>query len=82
MGVGVQRGTEAVMCAIVRVAAARMSAATSGAARGPFPDVAALIRASVTGLDESIPFLRYPLAGYVLLYGIGAWPSPDGVHRG
>jgi len=45
------------------------------------PDVASLIRASVTGLDESIPFLRYPLAGDLLLYGIGARPSPYGVHE-
>jgi hypothetical protein len=46
------------------------------------PDFAfCFIRASVTGLDESIPFLRYPLAGDVLLYGIGARPSPDGVHK-
>src|SRR4051812_128004 len=27
------------------------------------------------------PFLRYPLAGHLLLYGIGARPSPDGVHE-
>jgi len=26
--------------------------------------------------------LRYPLAGDVLLYGIGARPSPDGVRGG
>ena len=25
--------------------------------------------------------MRYPLAGYVLLYGIGARPSPDGVRK-
>jgi hypothetical protein len=40
----------------------------------------ALIRASVTGLEKSIPF-AYPLAGNMLLYGIGAWPSPDGVRE-
>ena len=28
------------------------------------------------------PFLRHPLAGHWLLSGIGAGPSPDGVHRG
>ena len=27
------------------------------------------------------PFLRYPLAGHLLLSGIGAGPSPDGVHE-
>ena len=37
-------------------------------------------RASVTGLEKSIPF-AYPLAGNMLLYGIGAWPSPDGVRE-
>ena len=58
-----------------------MSAAISGNKSDANPDVASLIRASVTGLDESIPFLRYPLAGDVLLYGIGARPSPDGVHK-
>jgi hypothetical protein len=25
------------------------------------------------------PFLRHPVAGYLLLSGIGAWPSPNGV---
>ena len=60
---------------------ARMSAAISGAGLRFSPDVAALIRASVTGLDKST-LLRYPLAGDVLLYGIGARPSPDGVRGG
>src|ERR1700742_4292051 len=27
------------------------------------------------------PFLLYPLAGHLLLFGIGAGPSPDGVHK-
>src|SRR5258708_381065 len=27
------------------------------------------------------PFLRHPLAGHLLLSGIGAGPSPDGVHE-
>ncbi len=27
------------------------------------------------------PFLLYPLAGHLLLFGIGAGPSPDGVHE-
>jgi hypothetical protein len=27
------------------------------------------------------PFLRYPFAGDLLLFGIGAGPSPDGVHE-
>jgi hypothetical protein len=36
------------------------------------PDFVSLIRASVTGLSWSIPFLRHPLAGDLLLYGIGA----------
>jgi hypothetical protein len=27
------------------------------------------------------PFLRHPLAGHLLLYGIGARPSPDGIHE-
>jgi hypothetical protein len=27
------------------------------------------------------PFLLHPLAGYWLLCGIGAWPSPDGVQE-
>ena len=39
-------------------------------------------RPSVTGLSQSIPFLRYPVAGVVLLYGVGARPPPDGVRRG
>src|SRR5579863_1901963 len=45
------------------------------------PHIAVLMRASETGLDESIPFFRHPLAGDLLLYGIGARPSPDGVHE-
>lgn len=44
------------------------------------PNVAeALCSASVTGLDESIPLLRRPAAGVLLLYGVVAWPPPDGV---
>jgi hypothetical protein len=39
-------------------------------------------RPSVTGLAQSIPFLRHPLAGVLLLYGVGARPPPDGVRRG
>ena len=27
------------------------------------------------------PFLRYPFAGDLLLFGIGAGPSPDGVQE-
>jgi hypothetical protein len=61
---------------------ARMSEATSGNERDAGPGYRFAHPASVTGLYESIPFLRYPLVGYVLLYGIGAWPSPAGVHRG
>jgi hypothetical protein len=36
---------------------------------GPLADPHA--PASVTGLDQSIPFLLCPLAGHLLLYGIG-----------
>ena len=36
-------------------------------------------RPSVTGLDLSIPFCVVPLAGVLLLYGVGARPPPDGV---
>src|SRR5215510_9755013 len=35
---------------------------------------------SVTGLEWSIP-LRCPIAGYLLLSGVGAWPPPDGVRE-
>ena len=38
-----------------------------------------VIAASVTGRRLSIPLLRYPIAGHLLLYGVGARPPPDGV---
>src|SRR5579863_10591719 len=63
-----------------QVSVARMSEAISGT-NARHPHIAVLMRASVTGLDESIPFFRHPLAGDLLLYGIGARPSPDGVHE-
>jgi hypothetical protein len=36
------------------------------------PALAGVMRASVTGLDLSIPFLLNPRAGNLLLYGVGA----------
>jgi hypothetical protein len=55
-----------------------------GEARGDYARVLSIFarEASVTGLDESIPILRDPLAGDVLLSGIGTRPSPDGVRGG
>ena len=38
-----------------------------------------VIAASVTGRQLSIPLLRYPIAGHLLLYGVGARPPPDGI---
>jgi hypothetical protein len=35
--------------------------------------------ASVTGPPVSIPFERNPVAGALLLSGVGARPPPDGV---
>jgi hypothetical protein len=37
-----------------------------------------LNNASVTGLSVSIPFFE-PVAGVLLLSGVGAWPPPNGV---
>jgi hypothetical protein len=34
---------------------------------------------SVTGLGSSIPLSHDPVAGVLLLSGVGAWPPPDGV---
>jgi len=44
------------------------------------PDIAALIRASVTGLDWSIPFCVIRLPGTCFCTGSVRWPSPYGVH--
>ena len=38
-----------------------------------------LRRTSVTGRQLSIPLLRYPIAGHLLLYGVGVRPPPEGV---
>jgi hypothetical protein len=32
-----------------------------------------------SGVNPS--FLRYPIAGHLLLYGVGARPPPDGVRQ-
>ena len=34
---------------------------------------------NVSGRQLSIPLLRYPIAGHLPLYGVGARPPPEGV---
>ena len=53
----------------------------SGVTCGDYRVLSTLHTGLCNGPRRVNPFLRHPLAGYWLLSGIGAWPSPDGFHE-